>query len=129
TYHETALDAENGTFALTSPYSNIVSGGQIIYARATFVGPAPAPATGCYRVVELELIVNPTPEIPVDLDDILACDPEMDGIEIFDLTENESVIYGTQDPADFTISYYTSLLNAEAGTPAIATPTMFTNTV
>ena len=43
--------------------------------------------TGCWRVVELELVVNPTPIVPIDLEPIIACDPDMDGFEVFDLTQ------------------------------------------
>ncbi len=85
--------------------------------------------TGCFRVVELELIVNPTPEIPVDLEPLVICDDDGDGIATFDLTERAGDIYGTHDPADYTLSYHVSLANAQAGTPSIASPSAFTNTV
>ena len=52
---------------------------QIVYVRAEFT------TTGCYRLVSMELITNPTPEIPTDLEDIAICDINLDGIEIFDL--------------------------------------------
>ena len=58
-YHETLADAQNGVFALTSPYANIVANQQVVYARAYFA--LPPTSTGCYSVVELELIVSVRP--------------------------------------------------------------------
>ena len=96
-YHETLSDAENNIFPIGSPYQNIVANLQVVYVRATYDDVPPAVGTGCWRVVELELIVNPTPIVPLDLEPIIACDPDMDGFEVFDLTQRASDIYGTQD--------------------------------
>jgi gliding motility-associated-like protein len=128
TYHDTFGNAIAGTLALISPYTNTVPNNQIIYARATYVGPAPDPATGCFRVVSLSLLVNSAPTIPLALDPIIACDIDMDGFEVFDLTDRADAIYAGQDP-DYDLSYYTSLVNAQAGVPEIANPDTFTNTI
>ena len=125
-YYETQLDAEEGVFALISPYTNIVSPSQIIYARAEYS--LALGGTGCFRVVELELIVNPTPIIPFEIPDLVICDDDGDGFSIFDLTDQEDIIYGTQDPADYTLTYYTDVADADAGVNAIADPTAFANT-
>lgn len=79
-YHETLSDAENNIFPIGSPYQNIVANLQVVYVRATYDDVPPALGTGCWRVVELELIVNPTPIVPLDLEPIIACDPDMDGL-------------------------------------------------
>ena len=79
--------------------------------------------------MELELIVNPTPIVPLDLEPIIACDPDMDGFEVFDLTQRAADIYGTQDVSQYVLSYYLSEVDATAGTPAIASPNTFTNTI
>ncbi len=82
-YHETQIDAELGLFALTSPYFNIATPIQIIHTRVeNFV-------TGCFAIVELDLIVQPTPEINL-VDDLILVDEDGNGIEIFDLTVRES---------------------------------------
>ena len=128
-YYETLLDAEAGVFALTSPYTNIVTPSQIIYARAEFPLPPVGTGTGCFRIVELELIVNPTPIIPLEIDDLVICDDDGDGFSIFDLTQRADAIYGTQDPADYTLTYHISQADAEAGADPIANPTAFPNTV
>jgi len=128
-YHETLSDAENNIFPIGSPYQNIVADLQVVYVRATYDDIPPAVGTGCWRVVELELIVNPTPIVPLDIAPIIACDPDMDGFEVFDLTQRAATIYGTQATTDYALSYYLSEIDAQAGTPSIASPSTFTNTV
>ena len=76
----------------------------------------------------MELIVYPTPDIPIDLDDLVACDSDQDGIEVFDLTQRAGDIYGSQDPLDYSLSYYTSQGDADLATNAIANPAAFLNT-
>ncbi|AVI50263.1 hypothetical protein C5O00_03405 [Pukyongia salina] len=129
TYHETLADAQAGIFALSSPYQNIVSGSQTVYARATYSPINPPPFnTGCYRVVELELIAVPTPVVPLTLDPLVICDPEGNGVETFDLTLQDAAVLGSQDPGEHTITYHESLASAQAGTPFIGTPTAYQNT-
>ena len=128
-YHETLSDAENNIFPISSPYQNIAADLQVIYVRATYDDIPPAIGTGCWRVVELALVVNPTPIVPIDLEPIIACDADMDGFEVFDLTQRAATIYGTQDVTQYVLSYYISELDATAGTPAIASPSTFTNTI
>ena len=41
---------------------------------------------------------------------------------MFDLDSHSASILGTQDPADFTVSYYLNELDAEAGTNALTSP-------
>src|SRR5690606_5262818 len=72
TFHETMFDAERGLYALASPYENIILNGQTLYVRAAYH--IPPAGTGCFTIVTLELIVNPSPQIPLDLPDLVACD-------------------------------------------------------
>lgn len=125
-YHETLIDAINGDFALVSPYTNIQTPTQVVYVRAEY--PPILGGTGCFRIVELLLVVLPTPEVPLDLEPLVLCDDDGDGIGVFDLTERAPDIYGSQDPADYTLTYYNTFLDADAGTNAIGTPEMYTNT-
>jgi gliding motility-associated-like protein len=129
TYHETLLDAELGLFALSSPYQNIIGFSQTVYARAEYALGNPAPFnTGCFRVVELELLALPTPVVPLTLDPLVICDPEGDGVEVFDLTVQSAQIYGIQDPSLFSLTYHESQGAAQAGLPQIADPANYTNT-
>jgi gliding motility-associated-like protein len=128
TYHETLADAQAGIFALNSPYQNIVAGTQTVYARATYDAINPPPFnTGCYRVVELDLIAVPTPVVPLILDPLVICDPEGNGVETFDLTLQQGAILGTQDPLEHTLTYHEALADAQAGTPFIGSPTAYQN--
>ncbi len=102
-YHETLSDAENNIFPISSPYQNIAADLQVIYVRATYDDIPPAIGTGCWRVLELELVVNPTPIVPIDLEPIIACDADMDGFEVFDLTQRAATIYGTQDVTQYVL--------------------------
>src|SRR5690606_6097692 len=121
TYHETELDAENGRFPLASPYQNIVAGRQIIYVRATYT------ATGCFVVVPLELLAAPTPVVPHELPDLIACDLEGNGHATFNLMDQAPLIYGTQDPTSFDLNFHLTQDDAEAGSTPIATPEEYIN--
>ncbi len=126
TYHELLSDAEAGIFPLSDPYQTIFSGSQTVYARATYtVAPN---TTGCYDIVELELTAVPTPVLPNTLPPIVLCDPDGDGFAQFDLTQQEPLIYGTQDPAGLVLTYHRSLADAQNDVNAIVNTTAFTNT-
>ncbi|MGG7036636.1 MAG: hypothetical protein ACI7YS_15780, partial [Flavobacterium sp.] len=53
------------------------------------------------------------------------CVPSFTGTETFDLTSLNSTILGNQNPAHYTLNYYTSLSNAQAGTNVINNPGLF----
>ena len=122
-YHETLLDAQEGTFALSSPYANIVADLQTVWARAEFT--AAPNDNGCFTVVPLDLVVLESPTVPLVLDPLVACEPG--GVAVFDLTEREGEILDGQDPLLYTVSYHETLVGAQQGTGAIAVPTAYTN--
>ena len=126
TYHETQADAILGANAipLTTPYANIVPNTQTIYVRVFYT------LTGCANYVQLQLIVNPTPEA-TEPADYHVCDDNYDGIGAFDLTSQDALILGSIDPTTHTVHYYTSLGDAQAGNTAAAITNLnpFNNTV
>lgn len=61
--------------------------------------------------------------------DIFIDEGDFDGLAIFDLTINIPTILNGENPADFSISYYETLQDAETEVNAIATPTMYQNIV
>ncbi len=128
-YYETMLDAENATNTIdtTLDYSNIIQFMQTVYARVEY--DATNMGNGCYNTVALDLIVIDSPEVPLTLEPLVACENDGDGFEIFDLTQQNTLIYGTQDEDDFTLTYHLLEADAIAGTPVISNPSMFTNTV
>ncbi|ARV12686.1 hypothetical protein BTO09_10155 [Gilvibacter sp. SZ-19] len=121
-YHETLADAQADLFPLSSPYANIVAYSQIVYARVENT------LTGCFTIVELELIVLNSPELPLEIEDYVICDDDDDGIAVFDLTTKDPEIYGSQDPATLDLSYHLSEADALAGVMPIVTPAAFVNT-
>ena len=121
TYHETMADAELDQNALLSPYDNIVPDLQTVYARAE------NDLTGCFAIVELVLIVQPSPELPIVIDDFTICDDDDDGFAQFDLTEMDAIIYGVQDATLFDLSYHLTQADADTGANPIVNVTNFTN--
>ena len=98
--------------------TNIVSTTQVVYARVSY--DVPPFVLGCWDIVSLELQVIPAPVVPNDLPALVICDA--DGFGVFDLTQQDALIYGLQDPLDFSLSYHETLLDAQDGLNAIATP-------
>src|SRR5690606_9337475 len=119
-FDQAALTA--GT-ALPNQYNNIASPQQIVvWVRHD--------ATGCITTGTMDLLVEeaaiantPDPAFLETCDD----DGTNDGVHVFDLTLFDSDILGTQSPADYSVSYYETLEDAEAGTNVIADPASYTN--
>ena len=63
-YYETTTNAENAVDPIISPYYNIVPDSQIIFVRAENI------VTGCFTIVEQELVTIPSPELPLIIEDI-----------------------------------------------------------
>jgi gliding motility-associated-like protein len=123
-YHETMADADNNVNALTSPYNNIVVNTQTLYVRVE----SATIATDCATIVELVLIVNPTPQIE-DPSPLEVCDDASgDGFAQFDLTSKDAEILDGLDPVQYIVTYYATQANADAGTNAIVNPGNYTNT-
>jgi gliding motility-associated-like protein len=120
-YYETMANAENAADPIFSPYYNIVSDTQTIFVRAENA------LTGCFSIVEQELITKPSPELPLIIEDIVVCDDDYDEITVFDLTQRDEDIYGDQSTTDFALSYHESLLDAETGDNPIVNTTSYQN--
>ncbi|WP_170212483.1 hypothetical protein, partial [Flavobacterium aquatile] len=114
-FYETATGAQLGGTQnlLTSPYTNIDPWTQTIYVRVFYT------LTNCANFVELQLIVNPTPEA-TEPQPYHECDNDYDGFTIFDLSTIDAEVLGAIDPTTHTVSYYTTLQEAQVGDPATA---------
>ena len=121
-YHETMSDAENDVNALSSPYSNIQINTQTVFARIL----NPSITTLCATVVELVLVVNPTPQLfdPMPLE---VCDDDSDEFAQFNLTSKEVEFLDQVPASEVTISYYETQVDAQNQTSEIGTPTDYTN--
>ncbi|WP_298344810.1 choice-of-anchor L domain-containing protein [uncultured Algibacter sp.] len=104
-YHGTQADAENNTTPLNTMY-NYSTNNDVIFARISDT------STGCFVTPSFTLQINENPiaNTPPDLVD---CDNDYDGIQIFDLTDNNSIILGGLTPSDYSITFYENAENAE----------------
>ncbi|WP_299521515.1 fibronectin type III domain-containing protein [Winogradskyella sp.] len=113
TYHNSEMDAENDTGALTSPYSG--TNGEIIYVRLE------ENTTGCYNIASFSLIIT-TPTQTATSQDIEECDDNddlLDDTADFDLSAHTSVVLGSQNPSNFNVTYHTSQSDADNNTDAL----------
>ena len=118
-YHLTPTDAQTGSNALpkNSPYCNITNP-QTIYIRV-FDPAAPA----CSSYTTMQLIVNPKPIAHLP-NDYHLCDANA-SLSITEATFNLTTVVtpqvvGNQSAANYTVTYYTSLANAQAPSNALS---------
>ncbi|MGL2964943.1 hypothetical protein ACSVH2_14080, partial [Flavobacterium sp. RSB2_4_14] len=121
-YYETQTDALLGTTpSLISPYSNINPGTQTLYVRVFYT------LTGCANYVQLQLIVDPTPEATTPSPYALCDYTGATGFESFDLTTTVPQILGSINPALTTVTFHTTQADANADTNAISNVTNYIN--
>uniref|UniRef100_UPI003A940180 hypothetical protein n=1 Tax=Flavobacterium alkalisoli TaxID=2602769 RepID=UPI003A940180 len=118
TYHLTQADADNDTGALASPYESPVA------SQTVFVRAEDANNTNCVAFTTVDLITTSAPTINMP-SPIVVCDDNADGFMQFDLTSVTAQITGGN--ANYSVSFYTSSAQAQAGTTPIANPTAYTN--
>jgi gliding motility-associated-like protein len=116
TYYESLTNAENGTNTIATPttYSN-TSTPQTIFVRIA------NDTTGCFVVVDFDLIVNPLPNVTA-VTNLIACEDNTDGFYDFDLESKTTEILNGQDPGVFAVTYHTSQADANASANALASP-------
>ena len=120
TYHETLEDANTGSNAFASPYTNIVINEQTIYIRATNT------VTGCYNTSRtLTIRVLDIPQVPTSIAPYIICDTDANGFAQFDLTTKNTEIIGSQ--TDVSITYHVLEADAISGNNPISTPGSYTN--
>ena len=66
-------------------------------------------------------------QIANSVDAIIECENDNNGIEIFDLTVQNSQILGSQNPSFYTVSYYLNLSNANNDINEILNTSSYTN--
>ncbi|MGB2685026.1 MAG: choice-of-anchor J domain-containing protein, partial [Olleya sp.] len=122
TYYSALANAQAGIGALTSPHT--ATDGTTIYVRVEDVD-AVGSDSGCASTnTNFNLMVSAAPEAtqPMDLE---VCDDGA-GNDVFDLTQNEATILGTQ--TGVVVSYHNLEADAISGDNAIANPSAYTIT-
>ena len=115
TYHLSQTDAITNTGALISPYTNI-SSPQTIWVR---IEDANAPY--CIATTSFDLVISGIEPMANASPNLSGCDTDDNGVAEYNLTENESAIVGTQ--TGLIVTYYDTMVDADAGTAVIGTPT------
>lgn len=97
---------------------------KIIYVRVI------NPTSGCFEIVELEVILSTLPEVlpPEDIEPMIVCSTDNKDWASFDLTEKLPEIFGNQNLDGLDVFFYEDLEDAIAGERPIPDPEDFYNT-
>jgi len=113
---QNASDAIN---AIAAPTTYSVGADETVFVRVEEA------ATGCFEVVELDVLYSTTAYNAAP--NLQACDDptNLDGMEFFDLTSQEAIILGSQSATAYTVEYFLTQGDAAANTNEITTPEAF----
>ncbi|TDT46372.1 gliding motility-associated-like protein [Maribacter spongiicola] len=119
-YFASQADADSGTNPLPLNYTNSLAVEEI-FARLQNTT-----HTDCYKTESftIEVSAGVVANTPNNLE---LCDDDNDGFATFTLSDTETEIIGTQNSSSLTLTYHTTLANAEAGINAVSDS--FTNTI
>ncbi|MCF6133254.1 choice-of-anchor L domain-containing protein, partial [Flavobacterium wongokense] len=128
TYHHTLANAQQQFGAIGNAGNYNGTDGEIIYASVENF------ATGCIETTQFTLhidlslcIVPPIPGTPPDM--VQYETTPNSGVSIFNFTPQTAFVYGSNPVSDFTVTYYPTLADANAGTNPITNITAFQNTI
>ena len=116
TYFETASDAQANINVISNAttYTNL-SSPQTIYVRIT------NDITGCFTIVDFDIIVNPLP-LGTTVTDFITCEVNFDGVNPFDLESKTLEVLNGQNQTDFMVTYHISQVDADAGINPLTSP-------
>ncbi|WP_240463008.1 PKD domain-containing protein, partial [Mesonia aquimarina] len=124
TYHSSQSDADEGEDALSNLSAYPIGNNS---CTSFYVRLENTEYPDCYVTSSFDYCSYATAVVATQ--DLEECDSDSNGSAIFDLTQNDSVALGADQPAsDYSVSYYEDEASAEAGTPSIGTPTAYENT-
>ncbi len=111
TYHTTAADALADENPLDTNYTYTSN-------NTTFFIRVENSTTSCLITYEFQLIVQPIPiaNVPNNLEN---CDDDFDGLFTYDLSEQNASVLGGQNAANLSVTYHSSLTDAESGSNAL----------
>ncbi|WP_323789827.1 choice-of-anchor L domain-containing protein [Psychroserpens sp.] len=111
-YYQSLSDAQNSSNALNTNYTYTTTS-DTIFVRVEFG------LTGCFYIYPFQLIINPLP-IANQPPNLETCDDDSnDDIGDFDLFSVNNSVLGTQNANEFTVTYFTSEIEANLGTNPI----------
>lgn len=117
-YYETATDAQLEINQLPDNYTNTIPYRQTIFIRVEN-------ANDCFGIANMDLIVDPLPQNNV-VNDFISCSDTPNSPEI-DLSQFDAEVLGAQNPADFTLSYHETQLDADNNNAPLMSPYSTTN--
>ncbi len=120
-YHLTQDDANNNDNPISSPYYNITPFSYQIFARIEN-----NLKTDCYDTTEFTVNISATPTAH-DVEDLFECDDNDDGVLIFDFVDAQTQVLDNQNAGDFSITFHSTLDDAESNSNAIDLPYQNTN--
>ncbi|MDT8347091.1 MAG: choice-of-anchor L domain-containing protein [Flavobacteriaceae bacterium] len=116
TFHSSQADADTGNNALANIHNNTTNP-ETIFVRIENVN-----STICFETTSFELRIFAQPVVVAINDQILCDDPSNDGTEAFDLDALIPALLGTQNPADFNLTFHTSQADADNNANALVSP-------
>ncbi|PZR07020.1 MAG: hypothetical protein DI539_24170 [Flavobacterium psychrophilum] len=119
-----AWDFGDGQTSAASPLNTTT---HTYTATGTYTVTATVTHQGEIHIETTDITITTTPTIasqPVNLEE---CDPNNDGITVFNLTQNDVLILGLQSAAENSIKYFDNKQNADANTNAL-NASAYTNT-
>lgn len=119
-YYLTELDAQNqvNPIGFVANFVTAVNT-PIVYVRTTFF------PTNCSSISPLQLIEDPNCLIIGDPIALEGCLQTPNTVACFDLTQNDAAILDSNNPIDFTITYFSNSSDANTGTNAITNATNY----
>lgn len=104
-YHDNQDDADDNVSPLNATF-DYSSSSHEIFIRVSDI------TSGCPIVTSFTLQINENP-IAITPPNLVECDDNFDGERNFNLTVNNSIILGSLNPSNYSITHYTSLDNSE----------------
>ncbi|AXG72301.1 microbial collagenase [Kordia sp. SMS9] len=123
TYHLSQADADAGVNALTlaQAQSYTATDGEVIYVRISYTGTT---AVDCFQTESFTINIGNTTANTVP--DIVLCDIGNDGVEEFDMCAQAALALGTQNSAEYTVTFHDTQADADNNVNPI--PCLYTNT-
>ncbi|SDS59933.1 gliding motility-associated C-terminal domain-containing protein [Formosa sp. Hel1_31_208] len=119
-YHLTAIDAQNGSNAVSGAFQN-TSNPQTIFIRIQDT------INGCLAYQSFDLIVNPLPNITTPTPLLVCDDATADGFTAVDLSQKDDEI--TNGNSDLIVTYHYTQNDADNGVNAIPLPYVNTQAI